>query len=226
MSAAAPPAAYRPQAANAASAGTRRGPAATGGDSPDPRRDAVLSAVLDLLVGSGPGFSMADVARTASCSKETLYRWFGDRDGLLAATVQWQAAKVRMPELPDGPLDRQALRVALAAFAASWVGVITGPASVGLNRMAISAAASLGPIVLEHGPRAMGARLAPVFAQARAAGLMSDIDEADAFRLFFGLTVAELQLRCLLGDPWRPDPDWIVAHATKAADRFIALTHP
>ena len=37
---------------------------------------------------------MTAVARRASCSKETLYKWFGDRDGLLTATVQWQASKV------------------------------------------------------------------------------------------------------------------------------------
>ena len=61
------------------------------------REQEVLSAVLDLMVEEGDRFSMASVARKASCSKETLYRWFGDRDGLLTATVQWQASKVIMP---------------------------------------------------------------------------------------------------------------------------------
>ena len=62
-----------------------------------PRQQAVLTAALDLLVEAGDGLTMTAVARRASCSKETLYKWFGDRDGLLTATVQWQAAKVRMP---------------------------------------------------------------------------------------------------------------------------------
>ena len=47
-----------------------------------PRQREVLGAVLDLMVEEGDGFSMAAVARRASCSKETLYKWFGDRDGL------------------------------------------------------------------------------------------------------------------------------------------------
>ena len=54
------------------------------------RRHEVLSAVLDLMVEEGDRFSMAAVARRASCSKEALYKWFGDRDGLLTATVRWQ----------------------------------------------------------------------------------------------------------------------------------------
>ena len=62
-----------------------------------PRQQAVLTAALDLLVEAGDGLTMTAVARRASCSKETLYKWFGDRDGLLTATVQWQAAKVRVP---------------------------------------------------------------------------------------------------------------------------------
>ena len=61
---------------------------------PTPRQQAVLDAALALLVEEGDQLTMTAVARRASCSKETLYKWFGDRDGLLTATVQWQASKV------------------------------------------------------------------------------------------------------------------------------------
>ena len=64
-----------------------------------PRQQAVLTAALELLVEGGDRLTMTVVARRARCSKETLYKWFGDRDGLLNATVQWQAAKVRMPQV-------------------------------------------------------------------------------------------------------------------------------
>ncbi|TIV86474.1 MAG: helix-turn-helix transcriptional regulator, partial [Mesorhizobium sp.] len=57
------------------------------------RQQAVLDAALRLLVEEGDNLTMTAVARRASCSKETLYKWFGDRDGLLNATVQWQASK-------------------------------------------------------------------------------------------------------------------------------------
>ncbi|TIT57359.1 MAG: helix-turn-helix transcriptional regulator, partial [Mesorhizobium sp.] len=60
------------------------------------RQQAVLDAALRLLVEEGDNLTMTAVARRASCSKETLYKWFGDRDGLLTTTVQWQASKVRV----------------------------------------------------------------------------------------------------------------------------------
>jgi len=70
-----------------------------------PRQQVVLTAALDLLVEAGDGLTMTAVARRASCSKETLYKWFGDREGLLTATVQWQAAKVRVPHVDRRSLD-------------------------------------------------------------------------------------------------------------------------
>lgn len=190
------------------------------------RRDAVLAAALALMVQRGSGFSMADVAREASCSKETLYKWFGDRTGLLTATVQWQAAKVVMPVLPDGPLTRGGLEQALAGFAVSWLGVITGDASLGLNRMAVGEAGEPGQIVLRHGPRAMAARLAPLFEAGRDAGLIAFETTDAAFRLFFGLVVGDIQIRCLLGDPARPSPIEIQTQAAAAAARFLALCAP
>jgi AcrR family transcriptional regulator len=193
---------------------------------PPERRGAVLAAVLELMVRAGPGFSMADVARAASCSKETLYKWFGDREGLLTATVQWQAAKVRMPVLPDGPLDRASLHRALAEFAASWIGVITGEPSIALNRMAVGEAGSIGRILLDNGPRAMQQRLAPLFEAGRRAGLIILADDGAAFSLFYGLAIADLQLGCLLGDSWRPPPDWIARRAQAAASQFLTLCAP
>ena len=78
-----------------------------------PRQQAVLTAALDLLVENGDGLTMTAVARRASCSKETLYKWFGDRDGLLTATVQWQAAKVRMPQVDRTGLNAKVLRASI-----------------------------------------------------------------------------------------------------------------
>lgn len=206
-------------------------PALVPGPAPDPetapaRREAVLAAALALMVRRGSGFSMADVAREASCSKETLYKWFGDRTGLLTATVQWQAAKVVMPVLPDGALTRAGLEQALAGFAASWLAVITGDASLGLNRMAVGEAGEPGQIVLRHGPRAMAARLAPLFEAGQQARLITFDSTDEAFRLFFGLVVGDLQIRCLLGDTARPSPAGIQSQAAMAASRFLALCAP
>ena len=61
------------------------------------RQNAVLEAALRLLVQGGErALTTAAVAAAANCSKESLYKWFGDRDGLLAAIVTYQASKVRV----------------------------------------------------------------------------------------------------------------------------------
>lgn len=191
-----------------------------------PRQEEVLDAVLRLMVEEGAGFSVAAVARAASCSKETLYKWFGDRDGLLTATVRHQASKVKMPALPREGLTLASLEAALAGFAESWLAVITGEMSVALNRAAVSHAGSgksrLGEIVAQNGPDAMRRRLEPLFLAGRTAGLLAFDEPADAFRLFFGLVIADTQIRCLLGGGATPPED----HAARAARQFLALSAP
>lgn len=191
------------------------------------RQAEVLAAVLDLMVEEGDAFSMAAVARRANCSKETLYKWFGDRNGLLTATVRWQAAKVAMPRLPDGAVTRAALVASLTAFAGNWLGVITSDVSVALNRLAIahagSARSALGRIVRHNGPYAMARRLEPVFLAGREAGIIDFDDPRSAFRSFFGLVVADAQILALLGEPERPAADEIAALAERAVDQFLKL---
>lgn len=202
-------------------------PGASAGEGLSERQCEVLDAVLKLMVAEGDGFSVAAVARAASCSKETLYKWFGDRDGLLTATVRWQASKVRTPKLPQERLTRDSLEAALTGFATSWLTVITGDLSIALNRAAVSHAGSgksrLGEIVLTNGPIAMNQRLEPLFLAGRAAGLLSFDDVDGAFRAFFGLAVADTQIRALLGEDNRPDAAGIEIISARAVQQFLGL---
>jgi AcrR family transcriptional regulator len=192
-----------------------------------PRQQQVLTAALQLLVESGDSLTMTAVARRASCSKETLYKWFGDRDGLLTATVQWQAAKVRIPQLDRARLDAETLRQSLESFARDLLQTIAGEVSVTLNRLAVTHAANdgsgLGAIMLEHGPAAIRRRLKPVLDAGRNARLLSFSSSEDAFRSFFGLVVRDVQIRLLLGESIALRPATIEADAKTATDQFFAL---
>jgi len=191
-----------------------------------PRQQAVLTAALDLLVESGDGLTMTAVARRAACSKETLYKWFGDRDGLLTATVQWQAAKVRMPQVDRGSLTAQRLRESIEQFARDLLTTLEGEISVTLNRIAITHAMSdkdrLGEIVLENGPLAIRRRLKLILEAGRDARLLRFDSSENAFRTFFGLVVRDVQIRLLLGDSTLRQTD-IEAEAKTATDQFFAL---
>ncbi|GLK80869.1 TetR/AcrR family transcriptional regulator [Methylopila turkensis] len=185
------------------------------------RREAVLDVVLALLVEKGAAaLTMTAVARRASCSKETLYKWFGDREGLLTETVRWQASKVRAGAYDRQHLDAGALRESLEGFAANWLTVISSETSVALNRIAIGQAETLGGIVLANGRFAIGERLKPLLLDARAAGLVAFDDAEEAFRTFFGLAGRDVQIRRLLGDRFAIDA---AADARRAVDQFLAL---
>lgn len=191
------------------------------------RRKALLDAVLALLVEKGAAaLTMTAVAQRARCSKETLYKWFGDRDGLLTATVRWQASKVRAGAYDRQHLDAGALRESLAAFAANWLRVISSETSVALNRVAIGQAKALGALVLANGRFAIGDRLKPLLLDARDEGLIAFEDAEEAFRAFFGLVGRDIQIRLLLGDRLRLDESEIAGDASRATDQFLALYGP
>lgn len=190
------------------------------------RQREVLDAVLAVLVEDGDRMTMNAVAQRASCSKETLYKWFGDRDGLLTATVKWQAQNVRVTPTDPRQLDRSTLRKRLEEFAANWLSVVSTKTSIALNRVAISEAGSaggLGKILLENGRFEMGRRLKPILDAGRAKGLLTFDDTETAFRTFFGLVARDVQFRLLLGETLDLTKAIIRADAMRAADQFLAL---
>jgi AcrR family transcriptional regulator len=208
-----------PQAAGIHSSSAKVGPSR--------RQQQVLDVVLDLLAEGGDGLTMSAVAQRASCSKETLYKWFGDRDGLLTATVRWQASKVAAGSFDTTKLDASTLQASLEAFAATWLKVISSPTSLTLNRVAISHAgngkSNLGRIVLANGRLAIGERLKPLLEAARDARLVAFEDSEVAFRTFFGLVARDVQIRLLLGDELSLTPREIARDARRAALQFMRL---
>jgi AcrR family transcriptional regulator len=194
---------------------------------PTARQEEVLDAVLDLLASGTDALTMSAVAQRASCSKETLYKWFGDRDGLLTATVRWQASKVRAGSYDRASLDASALQASLEAFAATWLKVISSRTSIALNRLAVSHAGSgksnLGQIVLANGRFAIGERLKPLLEAAREARLLAFDDAETAFRTFFGLLGRDVQIRLLLGDRLRLTEAEIARDAGRATQQFMVL---
>lgn len=197
------------------------------GSGPSRRQEEVLDAVLDLLAEGRDALTMSAVAERASCSKETLYKWFGDRDGLLTATVRWQASKVRAGYYDGARPDTAALQASLEAFASNWLSVVSSRTSVALNRVAVSHAGSgssnLGQIVLANGRFAIGERLKPLLEAARDARLLAFDDTETAFRTFFGLVGRDVQIRLLLGDALRLTDAEIARDAARATKQFLTL---
>lgn len=172
---------------------------------------------------------MIGVARKASCSKETLYKWFGDRDGLLVATVRYQASKVKVEPFDDEGMTQAKLSSILLVFATDLLTILTSKTSIALNRLAIAQAhqgtdsINMGSIVLQNGRFSTGPRLKPALVAGMKAGLLRQSDSEDAFRSFYGLVVRDVHIRVLLGDTMTFTADEISTEADRAVHQFYHL---
>ncbi|WP_136656372.1 TetR/AcrR family transcriptional regulator [Nitratireductor sp. XY-223] len=193
-----------------------------------PRQNAVLETALRLLVeGGGGALTTARIARAANCSKESLYKWFGDRDGLLAAIITYQASKVRVPGTGPLPETAAAFREHLEQFASDLLTVLSGDVSLALNRLAIGQAsrddAHLGRLVLERGRRMIGQRAGVLLEAGRQRGFIRFDSRDAAFRTLYGLVIRDFHVRQLLGDTLLPEEADISAQAKSAIDQFFTL---
>ena len=190
-----------------------------------PRQNEVLEQALRLLVEGGEkALTTSGLARAANCSKESLYKWFGDREGLLAAMIAHQAAKVRTHERSGERLTADVLREHLELFARDLLEVLSSDVSLALNRLAIGQShregSKLGKLLLEHGRRQIDRRAMALIDQGKRAGLLR-FDNADAaYHTLYGLIVSDLHVRMLIGEPGLKDN---ARQAQKAVDAFLAL---
>jgi AcrR family transcriptional regulator len=195
----------------------------------------VLDAVVKLLVERGyQGTTMAAVAERAGSSKETLYAWFGGKQGLFTALIRRQAEAADQAvaaALDDGGADPAAT---LTAFATNLLRLLLGERSVALNRAALAElgggraagrapAGELAAVLLAQGRHRTGPIVEAYLARLAEAGVLGIDDPAEAFQLLYGLVVRDLQIRVLLGEP-PPAPEALAAQARTAVERFLALT--
>lgn len=193
-----------------------------------PRQQAVLECALSLLVTGGErAVTTAGVARAASCSKESLYKWFGDRDGLLAAMIAHQASKVRAHVDDGGRLDRGQFRGHLVAFARDLLRVLSGEVSLALNRLAIGQASRegsrLGGLLVAQGRRRIDAGAAALIEAGRRGGHVAFQETEEAYRTLYGLVVRDMHVRMLLGEEGVLAPGDLAARAEQAVDQFFTL---
>ncbi|PRX11544.1 UNVERIFIED_ORG: TetR family transcriptional regulator [Martelella mediterranea] len=191
-----------------------------------PRQQAVLEQALRLLVEGGEkSVTTAGIARAASCSKESLYKWFGDRDGLLSAMIAYQASKVRTFESAGHRLDADELKHHLSAFGHDLLEVLAGDVSLALNRLAIGRVTKdgqkLGRMLLERGRGQIDQRARALLEDGRRSGLLVFDNGDEAYRVLYGLIVGDSHVRLLLGEA--ADRGLFQRRAERAVERFWTL---
>ncbi len=188
----------------------------------------MLERALELLVAGGErALTTAGVARAASCSKESLYKWFGDREGLLAAMIAHQASKVRGFVDDGAVMDRDRFCAHLVGFALDLLQVLAGDVSLALNRLAIGQASRegsrLGQLLVEQGRRRIDESAGALLEAGKRRGHIVYQDRDEAYRTLYGLIVRDLHVRMLLGEERARRPETFAARADQAVEQFFAL---
>ncbi|WP_162652593.1 TetR/AcrR family transcriptional regulator [Lentilitoribacter sp. Alg239-R112] len=192
------------------------------------RQKEVLENALDLLVsGGGKALTTANIARASNCSKESLYKWFGDRNGLLAAMMTVQGSKVGAVLNNDVFKSTAAFKEYLVRFATELLTVLSGEISLALNRLAIGQASDeasqLGPLLMKNGRGLIEARAHAFLNSAKDKGFLKFAKVDETYRVLYGLIVSDFHVRLLLGDNNNMSADEIENTANQAVEQFYKL---
>jgi AcrR family transcriptional regulator len=184
-------------------------------------RARVLAAARECLIDHGyERTTMLAIARRSGSSKETLYRWFGDKAGLFRTLIEAEGARtvegIRHSLTDDGdPVD------VLTEFAVRLLTLLTDDWSLTANRAAMSSP-ELAGFVLAHGRHAVGPEVERYLAALHTQGRLDVPDPATAFTELYGLVVRDTQIRTLLGER-RPSRPAVRRQATDGVRVFCSL---
>lgn len=185
------------------------------------RKAAIAEAALTLFLERGFGVSIDEVAQAAGASKQTLYKFFGGREGLVGAAMALELERVMGP-MREAATMSAAPSVALDHFGAAYQQVIFSPDCLTMFRYVIGAACddvNYGDVFATAVVDTVLDLAAPLVASA--AGVQGDArDLADSY--IGGLQGAELN-RALAGVA--PQPERLEA-LRSAALRAVVSTAP
>lgn len=185
------------------------------------RKGAVLDATMAELVEKGfEAVTMLGVASRAGTSKESLYTWFGNRDGLFAALIERNAdqSAERVRAALDGDGEPEAI---LTGYCIGLLNLLTSDVSIALNRAAMPSP-ELAVLLLQGGRHRIGPLVEQYLAKVDATTQYTISDPPSAFMLLYGLAVQDTQIRVLLGEV-PPSQDQIREQAALAVSRFFSI---
>lgn len=192
-------------------------------DAREKRADEIEAAAYGVLEAKGyEGLSMLAVAKAAKASNETLYRWYGDKQGLFEALIARNTGLVRAAlEEAQGGGDAMA---ALARVGPVLLEMLLGPRAVALNRAAAAdGSGKLGRALGRAGRDTVGAWIGAVMTRALNEGALGGAEAGEIAEVWFALLIGDMQVRRVTGAIEMPDRAAIAARAAAAMDRLQRL---
>ena len=188
------------------------------------RQQQIESAAYEVLESKGySGTSMLSIARRAKASNETLYNWYGDKQGLFQALVTRNAAEVKTLLEEELKTDNDALSI-LELLGPKLLTLLTGDRAVALNRAAAAdSSGELGATLSAAGREAVFPLLKQVLERARRDGQLDFPETGAAVGLYLDLLIGDLQIRRVIGRQGAPTPAFCLERSGRAVRNLCRL---
>lgn len=166
------------------------------------RRVAIEDAAYEVLLADGyKAASVLAIAKRAKASNETLYRWYGNKQGLFAALVERNAQAAK--EMLDDALaqDRAPLEV-LESLGPILLRLVTSERAVALNRAAagdVHDTATLGQALAKGGRESLVPLIAGLLEKAHGRRELDVDDPRLAAETYISLLIGDVQIRRATG---------------------------
>ncbi|MBV6657878.1 MAG: TetR/AcrR family transcriptional regulator [Devosiaceae bacterium] len=197
-----------------------------GGSRADARRVAIEEAAYEVLMRDGyKAASILAIAKQAKASNETLYRWYGNKQGLFAALVARNASEARTL-LSDALAQGADPLSTLKGLGPVLLSIVTSERAVALNRAAagdVYDTGILGAALAAGGRDAVVPLIAAVITAARDGGALTVADPSDAADTYVDLLIGDWQIRRCTGAMALPTQAQLSARADRAYHLFVGL---
>ncbi len=195
----------------------------------DARRKLIEEAAYEVLSERGyRSSSMLLIAKKAKASNETLYRWYGSKQGLFTALVEENSRNVK--EGLEACLTEGADPLAtLREFGPALLELVTSPRAIALNRAAAAEAENsspgekLGDAIASAGRETITPLINKVFKAAAAKGYWSESETDDAVQTYVSLLIGDLQMRRAIGVQDALTPEQCQQRAQHALDLTLKI---
>ncbi|ABD53426.1 TetR/AcrR family transcriptional regulator [Jannaschia sp. CCS1] len=185
--------------------------------SKEARRRQIEDAAYKMLGEKGyAGTSMQGIARAAKASNETLYNWYGDKKGLMAALIARNTDTVRdtlSSHINADPLDR------LAHLGPTLLAMVLGSRAVALNRAAAAdPSGDLGRALARGGRETVAPMVTALMTDSPLRGQPDRLTQ-----LYLTLLIGDLQIRRATGAMEPPTQEFCTTRAAEALDMLKRL---
>ncbi len=188
------------------------------------RRERLLEAARDVFLEQGyAGASVNEIVARAGGSLATLYKQFGNKEGLFQAALESHAATA-WAALEEGRRAHQAPEQVLFELGRRMLDLVFDPAVIRLVRgLAFEAGRNpaLGELFLSRGPDRTRRQLADYLRDQVAAGHLVLDDPREASGMFVGMLLGEWHIDALLGRDIAITPAQRDARARRCVALFL-----